>query len=403
MNETEKRKKRQQISKAFSPSAPIAVEGLFAGRTKQLQNLLDAVPQRGRHAIVFGERGVGKTSLAQVLTVILKIDTDGPVYAPYTSCDSTDSFDSIWRKIFADMPIPRESDGTQPVHEGTVGDTIPDNVFLTPEWVRRYLDYYGDSATLVAVIDEFDCFPDASQRKLFAETIKLLSDRASPATVVLVGVAEDVTSLLAEHASVERAIAQVQMPRMSRDELQEILDKALVIPSMQIEPDAAARIKYLSQGLPHYTHLLGLEAAMIAVNCDTLTINLEHVLLAVKFAVANAQASVRNTFHLATMSPHKDNLYGTVLLACAIAQGDEQGYFAAADIRDPICQITGHKYDIPSFSRHLHDFCEDQRGAVLRRIGAKHNFRFRFSSPLLQPYVILKGIADEKISKDLLK
>jgi hypothetical protein len=124
---------------------------------------------------------------------------------------------------------------------------------------------------------------------------------------------------------------------------------------------------------------------------------------AVKAAIENAQASIRDSYHKATMSPRKDNLYSTVLLACAIAQGDEQGYFAAANVRGPMFHVTGQRYEIPSFSRHLHDFCEANRGGVLRRIGDRHSYRFRFTNPLLQPYVIMKGIADGKISEDVSK
>jgi Cdc6-like AAA superfamily ATPase len=405
LSDTQKRQLRHKVGTLFSPSAPVAVESLFAGRTKQLRTLLDAIPLRGRHAIVYGERGVGKTSLARVLTAFMTIDADGDVATPYASCDSTDTFDSVWRKVFADLPVMWEDPEASPpvAQEGTAADTLPTDTHLTPEWVRRYLEHYGQDRTLVVVIDEFDCFPDKSERRLFAETIKLLSDRSVPATVLLVGVSDDVSSLLAEHASIERALVQVQMPRMSRNELQEIIDKALAGVSMKMEPLAADRITFLSQGLPHYTHLLGLETAKQAIDAGTMTISLDHVRLAVHTAIENAQATIRESYHRATRSAHKDHLYGTVLLACAVAQGDEQGYFTAADVRGPMCQITKHAYEIPSFSRHLHDFCEENRGMVLRRIGAKHNYRFRFANPLLQPYVILKGIADGKISEETIK
>ncbi len=405
MTEAEKRKLRFKVSRAFSPSAPVAVEALFAGRTRELRTLLDTVPVRGCHAIIYGERGVGKTSLARVLTVFMKVDSEGSVLTPYASCDSTDTFDSVWRKVLGDLKVIRESlsGEASPPQEGTAADSLPTDTYLTPEWIRQYLEFYGEDCTLAVIVDEFDCLRDPGQRQLFAETIKLLSDRSSPVTVILVGVADDVASLLAEHASVERALVQVQMPRMSRDELQEIIEKALKQVAMKIERLATDRIAYLSQGLPHYTHLLGLETAKQAIESGTLTIRLGHVLPAVRAAIDNAQATIRDSYHKATMSPHKDNLYGKVLLACAIAQGDEQGYFAAANVRDPICRIAKHAYEIPSFSRHLHDFCEENRGMVLRRIGAKHSYRFRFANPLLQPYVIMKGVADGRISEADLK
>ena len=40
-------------------------------------------------------------------------------------------------------------------------------------------------------------------------------DAKVPATVVLIGVADSVGELIREHGSVERALVQIQMPRMS--------------------------------------------------------------------------------------------------------------------------------------------------------------------------------------------
>ena len=47
---------------------------------------------------------------------------------------------------------------------------------------------------------------------------------------------------------------------------------------------------------------------------------------------------------------------------------------------------------IPSYGRHLHGLSEDDRGAVLQRLGRPHQYRFRFSNPLMQPYVLMRGL-----------
>lgn len=60
-----------EASRVFTPAAPIDDRALFAGRTVQVVNVLDAVNQKGQHAIIFGDRGVGKTSLANVLASFL--------------------------------------------------------------------------------------------------------------------------------------------------------------------------------------------------------------------------------------------------------------------------------------------------------------------------------------------
>jgi hypothetical protein len=43
-------------AQVFSPGAPIDESDLFAGRVEQLRDLINAVNQRGQHAIIFGER-----------------------------------------------------------------------------------------------------------------------------------------------------------------------------------------------------------------------------------------------------------------------------------------------------------------------------------------------------------
>ena len=59
--------KKMDVIAAFSPSAPVDNRALFAGRIGQITTILNVVMQRGQHAIIYGERGVGKTSLANVI------------------------------------------------------------------------------------------------------------------------------------------------------------------------------------------------------------------------------------------------------------------------------------------------------------------------------------------------
>ena len=56
-----------EVNQAFTPGSPIDSRELFAGRAKQREKLINTIFQKGEHAILFGERGVGKTSLANVI------------------------------------------------------------------------------------------------------------------------------------------------------------------------------------------------------------------------------------------------------------------------------------------------------------------------------------------------
>ena len=52
------------LRQVFSPISPIEEKDFFFGRINQLEKVADAINENGQHAILYGERGVGKTSLA---------------------------------------------------------------------------------------------------------------------------------------------------------------------------------------------------------------------------------------------------------------------------------------------------------------------------------------------------
>jgi hypothetical protein len=54
---------RIEILGTFTPGPPIEEVAQFSGRKSVIQRLQDIAIEKARHAIIFGERGVGKTSL----------------------------------------------------------------------------------------------------------------------------------------------------------------------------------------------------------------------------------------------------------------------------------------------------------------------------------------------------
>ena len=60
-----------EINMAFTPAAPVDSKDLFAGRKREIEKVIGTVFQPGQHAVIYGERGVGKTSLANTLFDLL--------------------------------------------------------------------------------------------------------------------------------------------------------------------------------------------------------------------------------------------------------------------------------------------------------------------------------------------
>ena len=354
--------------------------------------------------MIFGERGVGKTSLAATMADILK----GTDICARANCDSTDTFTTIWRKALEEIRLVQEISGAGFAPEKkkaimTAADSLRAQEEISPNDVRRVLQGLAELDEVVIFIDEFDRLEDASSRDLFADTIKTLSDQLVPATLVLVGVADNLDQLIAEHRSVERAVIQIAMPRMSTKELAQIVDRVKDA-GMKIDGEARERITRLSQGLPHYAHLLSQAAALSAVDRKSKSIRLSDVDTATERSIEDAQESIISAYHRATMST-RETLYPQVVLACALARGDDLGYFASSDVREPLSAIMGRPYDIPAYSQHLNELSDQsgERGPVLQKIGTTRKFRFRFINPLLQPYVVMRGLAEDAIDNALLE
>lgn len=395
---------RARLAGLFSPAAPVTEQELFAGRRRQMDSLLQAIAQTGQHAVIFGERGVGKTSLAATMADILK----GTDICARANCDSTDTFTTIWRKALEEIRLVQEISGAGFAPEKkkaimTAADSLRAQEEISPNDVRRVLQGLAELDEVVIFIDEFDRLEDASSRDLFADTIKTLSDQLVPATLVLVGVADNLDQLIAEHRSVERAVIQIAMPRMSTKELAQIVDRVKDA-GMKIDGEARERITRLSQGLPHYAHLLSQAAALSAVDRKSKSIRLSDVDTATERSIEDAQESIISAYHRATMST-RETLYPQVVLACALARGDDLGYFASSDVREPLSAIMGRPYDIPAYSQHLNELSDQsgERGPVLQKIGTTRKFRFRFINPLLQPYVVMRGLAEDAIDNALLE
>ena len=231
---------KQLASQLFNSRTPITSAEFFAGRTPQIMKTVSAIQQQGAHAIIYGERGVGKTSLANVASLIFSFDDRKmPTVAPRINCDGTDQFDALWRKVFAKMQITEEiypaglarpkQQKVRSVLEEVGSDSI------NPGVVERILAKCGQLCHMIVILDEFDRLPDGEAPRLVADTIKSLSDNANPATIIVVGVGDSVAGLVRGHESVRRHLIEVPLQRMSKDEMEKVVNDRVPKVDLTIE------------------------------------------------------------------------------------------------------------------------------------------------------------------------
>jgi hypothetical protein len=124
-----------EASQIFSPSAPVDEADLFAGRQTQLRKLIETVLEKGKHAILYGERGVGKTSLAKVFRLLFPAIVK-KVILLREQADRDDTFTSIWRKVFKDIEVQIRENGIET--KIALADFYEKEI--TPDDVRRELE-----------------------------------------------------------------------------------------------------------------------------------------------------------------------------------------------------------------------------------------------------------------------
>jgi AAA domain len=380
----------RQIHEAFTPTAPIKSHDLFAGRKLQVQKVLGAVFQRGEHAILYGERGVGKTSLVNTLFDLLVLMGKSNYQTARVQCANGMNFESMWRSALRRLTTTDENGEVIELDhmlEGEVNSTA----------ILQAFEFMDDPS--VVIIDELDRIEDTATKTALADTIKTLSDNSIETTLILVGVADSVDHLISEHRSIVRNLKEIRLPRMSTPELLEIIDKGLShCVGLAIDPNARERIADYSQGLPEYTHRLSQDAALHVVSEGRIHIVMADLEKAIKESVDNHLETNFSTYKKAVEAP-RGIKYRPVLLACALASKDEHGFFYARDVTVPLRQLTGNVlYDIPAFAKHLKQFSEPERGPILERRGRQ----YRFIRPEMEPYVILRGLSEGLVSESQL-
>ncbi|PNG25526.1 AAA family ATPase [Methylocella silvestris] len=380
---------RFEAGQHFTPSTPINMAEAFAGRTPQIRKLIETVSERGRHAIIYGEPGVGKTSVAQILQYFVPRKTSEVVYIRKAAF-SSDNYSSIWMDIFKSIKFKVDiGDG---IKLYSVSDMYSAGV--TPSDVVRELSNFKENDIPIIVIDEYNLIKDKDSSHNMAETIKAVSDAGLNVTIVIVGISDTVEDLIEGHASISRCCEEILMPRMDSVEMQALLESRTSKLGMKIIGDAKWKIINLSKGLPAFCHGLGRGAVLSAIDSKRLSVGEVDVDSSISALLSSSQNTLKKDYETAIRSNQAKARFRQILTACALAKTDESGYFTAKQVQAPLTSILKKSIGIDGFNPNLKELASDKRGDVLQQIGSERIYRYRFSNPAMQPFVIMKGIQD---------
>lgn len=382
------------INQVFSPTSPIKQRDFFFGRINQLNKIADAINEEGQHAILYGDRGVGKTSLANIMATSYT-----HLYPVKVTCNRMDNFKTLWENALDSVQFSKTTTGIgfnpqetkEIVRIGNQARNIPE---IRPNHIVQILNSLP-AGRLLFIFDEFDNISTKKARAMFADLIKSMSDNNINSTIVLVGIADSIENLIGNHQSLERCLKQVKMPKMKNEECEEIIMSGLEKLGLTIDKKVKDQIIEFSSGFPHYVHLLCKYGAKEIIENEKKNFSSAYLNIAIRQGIENTSEQLRISYRKAILTSNSSSKWRDLLFACAVVKNDEFNAFTISQIVKEYNNITGRNVKNGSITYNLNQLITENRGEVLVKLGKGMSTRYMFKNPMMKAFVKLKINAGE--------
>jgi hypothetical protein len=301
------------IRNSYLTSArPIQTPEHLKGRTSALQSLIDALTSPGRHAFIYGYRGVGKSSLAQTTAFLLQSSMSSPILV---ACEPTSTFANVCRDIIQialNVPALETKEArkisvganvagyggnlgyeTNPNRQQIEISSVNDAIAL----LRQACAHFGPG--FIVVVDEFDQLSSAEEHQKFALLLKQISDQRIPVRFTFCGIAESIDRLFSQHESIFRQIHSVLVERLDLQSCIDIIQDASKALKIEIRDDFTYRVAQVSDGFPSFVHLISEKIFTAAFDLDGSKVTQASYERGILEAVGSVELSLKRSYEAA--------------------------------------------------------------------------------------------------------
>lgn len=388
------------IRRVFTPSRPVVDIELLFEREGEVARLLAVPGTPGRHAIIFGQRGVGKSSLARASQILLtELFSQGVITVP---CDASTTFERVvgepLRRQGRDLDIVSTEIAHASTTEGHLGAPVvggshavqstrsetTSRPAISPSEAVGVLK----STPQLLVIDEADAIQSSDVHLDIAEFIKLLSDEDSAFRVLVVGIADTVMKLTGNHPSVQRCLEQIHLSKLTDKGVRTLVTSGFASLNMSINPAVVRSIVYCSDGLPHFAHLLSLNSGEIAIGSGRTHVEESDLKEALLDAARSSEADLQDAYSAATLSARTDAYRDIVAAAATVTTMN----FSSDQLRSAYRQRTGQILQQNALNNYLGRLLSADSSTIFTRVAQGV---YRFTDPRMPSYVrILNSRSD---------
>lgn len=398
----------QRLSEVVFPSRPIRSIEYLKGRDDELEIIKRALYQSGRHVFIFGDRGVGKSSLGATAAFQYQSSEATPIFV---SGSVDDTFKTIVANI-ANIGLGRSKLERAKRSESFGfewrGLKWGEGVEISALDIASQIQSIGDATELlkqvaarhsekpIVVVDEFDSIKDVKERNKFASLLKQLGDQSINLKFIFTGIGNTLDDLLGAHPSAFRQLETVELSRLSWEGRREIVVNAAEAFKLSVNNDVNWRIAMVSDGFPYYVQLITEKMLWEALSDPQIVDEMEtrHFQLGLRRAVQSINAELKRPYEQAVI--HRDEIYESIVWSTADGEDLARNLKDMYESYKVILRKAGSQTQpIPSakFNDHIRKLKSKSFGEILESIEKRPGW-YTYKEKMLRGYVRMQAEAN---------
>jgi len=398
-----------QMNEYLSASGPVRSIQHLLGREKEMALIDEALSADGRHLFIYGDRGVGKTSLAQAAASQYQSPDNSFIQV---GCGPDTEFyrtiEDLADRVIKKASGKRNYNVTQALdvkfysiewnkEKQEIAIPAVNSMYTAVEAIEEVCKLHSEAP--VIVIDEFDQIDSENERTLFANFLKDLGDRGVNIKLIFTGVAQSLIKLLGKHESSFRQLHTIGLERLNWSGREEIVKEAVHSFDIEIDPETVYKIAKISNGFPYFVHLITEKVLWCAFDHGQVIKKIGFDLFdeALEKAINSISAHLQMPYDSASL--HRTNDYKEILWATADSENTiryiDGMYASYLRINQQLYGNMPTEEDRPlprnKFTTRLSNLRKKEYGQILEHVAGRKGL-YTYRENILRGFVAMKAL-----------